>query len=76
MRREAGGVRRAQDDLPAAHPLAHVVIRLAFQHEADAGRQEHPEALPRSRQISFKGSDQSEEAAQQPDISRRPAARR
>jgi small-conductance mechanosensitive channel len=39
-------------------------------------QKEHPDALPRSRQITLKESGHSEQAAQQPNLAQRPAARR
>jgi small-conductance mechanosensitive channel len=39
-------------------------------------QREHPEALPRSRQLSFREGDHSEGGSQQPSTGPRPAARR
>jgi small-conductance mechanosensitive channel len=39
-------------------------------------QKEHPETLPRSRQITLKESGHSEQAPQQPGLAQRPAARR
>ena len=45
VRREAGALRRLDDDLAARHALAHVVVRLAFEHQPEAAGAERSEAL-------------------------------